>query len=75
MSKFVYLLQHSSLIDNMLETKIIGVFSTIKEAEQALSDSKALNGFKDFQDDFYIDKYPLNKVFWKKGFYKEIFDV
>ncbi len=72
MNKYIYLLQHSSNINDSVETKIIGIFTTYAKAEDSIKKFYDIKGFKDYKDDFYIDKYPLDKEFWLKGFSTQI---
>lgn len=74
MNEYVYLLQHSSRIDGCLETKIIGIYSTEKEANSIVIAYKNIDGFKKYENDFFIDKYRLNQSFWGSGFSKIIID-
>ncbi|MCB5951014.1 hypothetical protein LI951_02930 [Enterococcus sp. BWT-B8] len=70
----VYLLQHSydyEVIDGVTieETKIIGIYSTRKSAEDVKKIFKEKQEFKRFLNDcFYIDKYQLGKDHWTEGF-------
>ncbi len=67
----VYVLQHSYECGDELiceETKFLGVFSTEQEAKKAMEYYKTLEGFRDYPDDFYIDKYEVDKKYWSEGF-------
>jgi homoserine kinase type II len=68
----VFLLQHSyeKEIDGLFleETKIIGIYSSEKNAEGAVEKYKKLPGFKDYPDAFYIDRFQLDMGFWVEGF-------
>ena len=65
----VYLLQHSYEIDNGCdETKILGIFSSQQTAEEAIEGYKKLPGFRNKQENFFIDKYELDKKHWAEGF-------
>ena len=75
MKNSVYLLQHSSEIDGCIETKVLGIFSTYEKANSQILKYKELKGFKNYQDDFYIDQYPLDNAFWIKGFEKKVIDL
>jgi len=69
--EFVYLLWHTHLDENLdggEDVKLIGVYSSRKNAEEALSRSKYLNGFKDFPDGFDISVNKLDKDEWVSGF-------
>lgn len=65
---FVFLLQHSNVNDNTEKTKIIGIYSTQKRAELTMEKYKALPGFKDYPESFFIDKYEIDKGHWEEGF-------
>ena len=64
----VYLLQHSYEIEEFDETKIIGIYSTKEKAKEVIEKYNTLPGFKDYPNDFYIDKYELDKNHWDEGF-------
>ena len=66
--KYVYVVQHSHSIGDCDDTKFIGVFSSEKKALKAIKKLKKQKGFKQYKKDFYIDKYPVNKIYWKEGF-------
>ena len=73
-NEYVYLLQHSTSIDECLETKIIGIYSTHEQVISVIEKYKNLEGFKKYKNHFFIDKYPLNESFWMKGFFKDIIE-
>ncbi len=64
----VYLLQHTYEIDEVEDTKIIGVFSTEKKALEIIEHFKTLPGFIVYQDGFEIDEYQLDTIYWAEGF-------
>lgn len=68
----VYLLQHSYEYgenQEYTETKLIGIFSSYKNAEDVIEQYKCLPGFNKYdQDCFFIDKYTLDESHWKSGF-------
>lgn len=67
----VFLLQHSYLLDrvsDIYETKILGIYSSEQVATDAISRYRKLDGFKLHPDDFYIDKYEVDKDGWTEGF-------
>lgn len=69
MEKVVYLLQHSYEIETGCdETKILGIFSSQQMAEEAVEVYRQLPGFRDRKEDFYIDKYEVNKRYWVDGY-------
>jgi len=66
--KEVYILEHSYEINNLDETKFIGIYSSLDEAQKAIERLKKQPGFKDRPNDFHIDKNEINKDNWKEGF-------
>ena len=65
----VYLVQHSyELNEGENETKIIGVFSSLKKAQLIINKYRTIKGFKRYQNEFHVDKYRLNENWWKDGF-------
>ncbi len=66
--KYVYVLQHSHILKDCDETKFIGVFSSEKKEKKA----KKKPGFKYYKRYFFIDKYPINKMYWKEGFIENL---
>jgi hypothetical protein len=71
-SKDVYVLQHSYQDAGCAETKMIGIYRLREEAEAAIIRLKLQPGFRDFQDDFHIDRYPLDLDHWSEGFTREV---
>jgi acyl-CoA-binding protein len=68
----LYLLQHVHEMSNEVEdTKLIGVYSSMQQAITAQDHLKSKPGFLDNQDGFFIDEYELDKTFWADGFYTE----
>ena len=67
--KSVFLLQHSYTINEVEETKIIGIFSSRENAEQCIEKNKTLPGFREYPDSFYLDEYEVDKLQWKEGFH------
>ena len=47
---------------------MLGVFSSLQKAEEAVAQYKNLPGFKKWPNDFYIDKYEIDKKYWREGF-------
>ncbi len=64
----VYYLKHIRKIDGYDELKSLGIFSSKKEAEEAVEYYKKLPGFKDFLDGFCINEYEIDKDYWIEGF-------
>ena len=66
----VFLLQHSYEIDEIDETKVIGIYTSREKAEIAVEKYKNLPGFNDYPNSFIIDHYELDKGHWEEGFIK-----
>lgn len=65
----VYVVQHShSFPDGREDVKLIGVYSSEQGAQGAVARARAHPGFRDTPDDFFIDKYILDKDHWTEGF-------
>ena len=64
----VFILQHSYESGDCDETKLIGIYSTKIEAENAVTRLSKQNGFKYKIDGFVIDEYEINKDHWTEGF-------
>ncbi|WP_443946597.1 hypothetical protein ACJVDH_05680 [Pedobacter sp. AW1-32] len=72
--EIVYLLWHTHVNENLEDgedVKLIGAYSTREKAEEALSRSIRLEGFKDFPEGFEISAYKLDKDEWTSGFVTE----
>ncbi len=68
---YVYLLQHSHLIDesdDIFDTKIIGIYSSEEYALKVIERYKNIIGFNKYSEDFYIDKYKIDENHWCDGF-------
>jgi len=67
----VYLLWHTH-VDDRLEggedVKLIGVYSSIDEANSAIERKGNYEGFMDYMDGFEISTYTLDKDSWSEGF-------
>ncbi|WP_276482644.1 DUF7336 domain-containing protein [Paraflavitalea pollutisoli] len=66
--KTAFILHHSYDLDGYDETKLIGIYSTMEQAELAINRLKGLNGFKYHPDKFEISEYELDKDHWTDGF-------
>ena len=62
--KYVYKLQHTRKVEDVYEgvtdTKFIGFFSTKKKATETIEKYKQFEGFRDYPDDFMIEKVELD---------------
>ena len=66
-----YVLWHVHKQDGEDDEKLIGVYRTEEDAKQAIERLKEKPGFKEHQNGFLIDIYPLNKDHWEDGFVVE----
>lgn len=69
--KFVYLLWHTHSDEALLDgedIKLIGVYTSKENAEEAQSRAGQLEGFKDHSEGFEISCNELDKDEWTSGF-------
>lgn len=66
--KIVYLVQHVHEMDDDEDVKVIGIYSSQKNAEAAVERLKLIQGFKDAKEGFYIDEYKLDHDHWTEGY-------
>lgn len=67
----VYLLWHTHLdetLDGGEDVKLIGVYSTVELAGDALVRLSKVEGFRDHKEGFEISEYEINKDHWTLGF-------
>lgn len=69
----VFVLEHARYkednADNDVEDfKLIGVFESKAQAQDAIGQLKNQPGFKDYPNGFHIDEYPLGQINWSSGF-------
>ena len=68
--KYVFRLTHTQeFIDGREVVRVIGIYSTKKEAENGCAKVSKLPGFKDYIDGFYIERYEINLDHWIEGYY------
>ncbi len=66
---YIYMLSHVRLVDNEVEdVKGLGTFDTKEKALKMIEEYKKLPGFKDYPQNFIIEKEEINKPYWIKGF-------
>src|SRR5262249_30013756 len=70
--KTVFVLQHSYEVEGYDETKMIGVYASLSDAEAAVSRLRVQPGFKDYADGFHIDQYAIGVDHWQEGFIRII---
>ena len=66
--KIIYLLWHTRYIDEGEDSKLIGLYSSRKLAEEKILKYKEIEGFKDYPDGFSIASYSLDHDNWTEGF-------
>jgi hypothetical protein len=64
----VFVVQHSYDADGCAEIKLIGIYSSRKNAEDTVKRLAGQPGFVDHPGGFTIDAYPLNADHWTEGF-------
>lgn len=64
----VHLLWHAHDLDEEVEVKLLGVYSTEQNAEKARERAKSLPGFRDYPEQFHIDRCKVDKDHWEEGF-------
>lgn len=65
----VYLVQHEHVEnDNIEDTRIVGIYSSEKLAQEGIERTKKLSGFRDVPEGFQIIKYVLDKDNWFVGY-------
>lgn len=64
----VYLLWHTRVDGDDEDDKLLGVFSSQENAEEAKQNALTKAGFKDYPDGFCIVEYEINKQEWLDGF-------
>ena len=71
--KYIFYLEHNheeiaengEVSDN---AKLLGLYSTKEKAELAIDNFITLPGYKDYPNDFHIDRYELNENCYVEGF-------
>ena len=67
--EFVYRIDHVYEVDGIEEVKFIGVFSTMKKAQEVVNQLISEPGFRDYPiDAFQINKTKIDRVGWSEGF-------
>jgi hypothetical protein len=65
----VFLLWHShDLGDGETNDKLIGVYSSVEEAEAAKARKLQFEGFKEAPEGFQISPYEVNRDAWSEGY-------
>jgi hypothetical protein len=64
----VFLVQHSREIAGCEDVKLIGAYSSRRDAEAAVSRLAQQSGFREHPTGFHIDEYEIGKDHWVEGF-------
>jgi hypothetical protein len=64
----VFVLSHLCPGPEADDEKLLGVFSTREEADQAIAEAVLLPGFSESPDGFHIDEYVVDERCWTEGF-------
>jgi hypothetical protein len=64
----VFLLWHSYKRDGEDQDKLVGVYATHENAQQAILRLVAMPGFRDFPSGFGIDECGVDRDYWPEGF-------
>lgn len=66
--KKVFLVQHARERDEEEEVKIIGIYSSLSAANDAVMKLALQDGFRDYPDGFHVDPYVVDQTCWEEGF-------
>lgn len=64
----VYLLWHANDLDEEVDVKLLGVYSSYQKAEAARLQVSDKPGFQQHLEGFHIDRYELDEDQWTEGF-------
>jgi len=65
----VFVLHHVHTFDSGEEdVKMLGVYSSLEQAEAAIERLKAKPGFSDTPEGFIVDRYVMNEDCWTEGY-------
>jgi hypothetical protein len=64
----VYVLFHFHDLEDLADAKIIGIYSSREDADDAKRRAVQMPGFKESPDGFHIDPYTLDMDNWSHGF-------
>ncbi|WPO82301.1 hypothetical protein SD427_16285 [Chryseobacterium sp. JJR-5R] len=68
MKYFVYAIDHTYTDELSTSTKLLGFCDGIEGLEKIKQEALKLSGFNRYPNSFIINKYILDKVYWKNGF-------
>lgn len=65
----VFILHHiHKLPASGVDVKVIGVYATKKDADEAIVRLTAQPGFREFPKEFTVDQYKIGEDHWTEGF-------
>ena len=64
----IYLLSHLRDEEDSSDEKIIGVYASEGDAQDAVARLRSQPGFRRYPDGFVIDRYEIGKDHWTEGF-------
>lgn len=64
----VYLLWHAHDLDEEVDVKLLGVYSSQQKAEGARLRASDQPGFRENPQGFHIDRYEVDQDWWTEGF-------
>jgi homoserine kinase type II len=64
----VYLLWHAHDLDEEVDVKLLGVYSSQQKAEEARQRVLGKPGFRDHPEGFHISHYEVDRDWWVEGF-------
>jgi hypothetical protein len=71
----VFVVHHEHQFSEDRESvKLIGVYATRNDAEQAIERLKQQPGFRELPEGFSIDRYEVGKDHWAEGFVTDLGD-
>lgn len=68
MEYFIYEINHTYTDEISTSTKLLGFCDGIEGIEKIKKEALKLSGFKNYPEDFVIDKYQMDKIHWQHGF-------
>jgi len=75
MEYFIYEINHTYTDEISTSTKLLGFCDGIEGIEKIKKEALKLSGFKNYPEDFVIDKYQMDKIHWQHGFTSVIGEI
>ena len=64
----VHIVQHTHTSKGTEDVKVIGIYSSMAQAEAAITRLRQQPGFRDAQAGFHVDEYRLDEDHWAQGY-------